>query len=276
VRDAGRIPYLRGVQTSRTPDLRSGALTAWGNAWLDGLVGLDDVLTEIRDELGGHGAPHSIGGEPLAIGLGALRRAGVWRLRLVLPVPGDVSGLPGAPSVTADALAAGEAVVCLGPDLPLVLVPSVTAHGPVAEGGLESVHWQVASGTRTPPPPAGVRAADGELAEAIGRTTAELVRLDVGRARPEILAALRGHRDGAPGRPLPPGYPPAAHALLARAGRLARILDLAAHDDGGAVTAGEVSGRSAALRALSAAVRHARESAYDAFVPTGAAVPPPP
>jgi hypothetical protein len=263
------------VQPRLSPGPRSGALTAWGNAWLAGLSSLDDLLTEVADEVCGHGAPHTLSGEPLALGLGTLRQAGARGLRLVLPVPGDVSGLPGPPAANADALAAGEAVLVLGADRPLMLVPTVTAHGPAVEGGLESVHWRVVVGERMPPPPLPVRAADGELTLAIRETTAELVRLDVAQARPDVLAALRDRRDDEPARPLPPGYPPAANVLLARARGLDDLLELAARDDGGAVTTGEITRRSAALRGLSAAVRHARESAYAAFQPAGAAVPPP-
>ncbi len=263
------------VQPSLSPGPRSGALTAWGNAWLAGLASLDDLLTEVADEVCGPGAPHSLGGESLPLGLGALRRTGARGLRLVLPVPGDVSGLPGPPSVNADALTAGEAVLVLGADRPLLLVPTVTAHGPPVEGGLESVHWRILSAERLPPPPLPVRAADQELTQAIRETTAELLQLDVARARPDVLAALRDRREDEPARPLPPGYPPAANVLLARARGLGDLLDLAAQDDGGAITTGEITRRSAALRGLSAAVRHAQESAYAAFQPAGAAVPPP-
>ncbi|ABW11671.1 conserved hypothetical protein [Parafrankia sp. EAN1pec] len=245
---------------------RSGVLAGWGNAWLAGLVGLDDVITQVHEALGGS-APHTVGDEPLVLGLGALRRAGAERMRLVLPVPGDVSGLPGPPDVNRDALTAGEALVVIGPTPPLVLVPTVIVHGPAVEGGLESVHWRVLRAGRVPPPPAGLRAADHELSVAIRQTTAALVDLDIASARPEVLALLRDRGEPEPGPGLGPGYPPNAHALLARAERLAELLELAARDDGAAVTATEVSRRSAALRGLSAAVRRAYEAAYDAFDP---------
>jgi hypothetical protein len=247
-------------------------LTGWGNAWLAGLVGLDDVITRVQHALGG--APHTIGDDPLVLGLGALRAAGAERLRLVLPVPGDVSGLPGPADANRDALAAGEAVVVLGPNPPLVLIPAVVVHGPAVEGRLESVRWRILAAARTPPPPTGLRTAEYELGEAIRGTTAALLDLDIASARPEVLALLRDRGEDEPGPGLGPGYPPAAHALLARAERLAKLLDLAARDDGAAVTAAEVSRRSAALRGLSAAVRRAYESAYDAFDPACATSPP--
>ncbi|WP_250280215.1 hypothetical protein [Frankia sp. Cppng1_Ct_nod] len=247
---------------------RSGALTGWGNAWLAGLVSTDEAITQIREGSGGPGAPHTIDDQGLALGLGWLRTVGAQRLRLVLPVPGDVSGLPGPAEANREALAAGEAVVVVGPVPPLVLVPSVTAHGPVVEGGLESVHWHSATGARLPPPPSPLRAAEHELNHAIRTATAALLHLDRAMARPEVLSALRDRHEDEPVPLLAPGYPPSAHALLARAVRVAGLIDLAARDDGAAVTAEEIGRRSTTLRALSAAVRRACESAYDAFDPS--------
>ncbi|MCK9894847.1 hypothetical protein [Frankia sp. AgB32] len=254
---------------------RSGVLTGWGNAWLAGLVGLDDVITQVHRALGGAPAPHTLGDEPLVLGLGALRAAGAERLRLVLPIPGDAAGLPGPPEVNRDAITAGEAVIVVGPVPPLALVPGVVVHGPAVEGRLESVHWRVLSAARTPPPGAGLRAAEHELSDAIRTTTAALVHLDIASARPEVMALLRDRGEPEPGPGLGPGHPPGAHALLARAERLSALLDLAARDDGAAVTAVEIARRTAALRGLSAAVRHAYEAAYDAFDPSYATVRPP-
>ncbi|MBX6387807.1 MAG: hypothetical protein IRZ08_02195 [Frankia sp.] len=254
------------------PTPRSGVLTGWGNAWLAGLVGFDDLLTRVQQALGT--GQHVLGGEPLLLGLGALRSAGAERFRLVLPVPGDISGLPGPPEVNGDALAAGEAVLVIGPNPPLLLVPTVEVHGPAVEGGLESVHWRVLAAARVPAPPTPVRAAEYELSQAIASTTSALLDMDIAAARPEVLALLRDRPQEEPGPGLGPGYPPAAHALLARAERLHALLDLAALDDGAAVTASEVSRRSAALRGLSAAVRRAYEAAYDAFDPAHATTPP--
>jgi hypothetical protein len=255
---------------------RSGALIGWGNAWLAGLASTDEAITEIRADLGEHAAPHSIDGDGLALGLGRLRSGGARRLRLVLPIPGDVSGLPGPAKVNGEALAAGEAVVVLGPAPPLVLVPSVTAHGPAVEGGLESVHWTSHTGATEPPPPASLRAAEHDLNHAMRVTTAALASAELGRARPEVLAVLRDRQEDEEPRPLlPPGYPPPAHALLARVRRVARLLELAAHDDGAAITAAEIEARTAALRGLSAAVRRACESVYDAFDASLRLAPPP-
>ncbi|EIV90978.1 hypothetical protein FraQA3DRAFT_0394 [Frankia sp. QA3] len=269
------MPTVGNVLPALSASPRSGVLTGWGNAWLAGLVGLDDVITKVHRALGGEAAPHTVGDEPLVLGLGALRTAGAQRLRLVLPAPGDAAGLPGPPEVNRDAITAGEAIIVVGPNPPLLLVPSVVVHGPALEGRLESVHWRVLPAARVPPPGAGLRAAEHDLSEAIRTTTAALVHLDIASARPEVLALLRDRGEEEPGPGLGPGHPSAAHALLARAERLSTLLDLAARDDGAAVTASEIARRSAALRGLSAAVRRAYEAAYDAFDPSCATVQPP-
>src|SRR3954454_7558691 len=96
---------------------RAARLVAWGNAWLAGLVGLDELLDVVQrgDE------PHLVvneleGGEPtpLALALGQLRSSGATRFQLALPVPGDVSSLPGPATVNRLALEAGEAVLVDG------------------------------------------------------------------------------------------------------------------------------------------------------------------
>jgi hypothetical protein len=245
----------------------SAALAGWGNAWLAGIVGLDDVITHVHAWLGDHPAPHTLAGEPLALGLGGLRAAGACRLRLVLPVPGDASGLPGPPELNRKAIEAGEAVVVVGPLPPLALVPSVVAHGPAVEGGLTSVHWELSKAAGHPAPPADLRAAELELANAIRTTTATLIDMDIAGARPEVLAVLRDRGEPSSGPALPPGYPPSAHALLARAARLASLLQLAAHDGGAACTARQATHRAAALRGLHTAVRRAYEATFDAIDP---------
>jgi hypothetical protein len=241
-------------------------LTGWGNAWLAGIVGLDDVITHVHASLGDQ-SPHTLAGEPLVLGLGRLRAAGAQRLRLLLPVPGDLAGLPGPPALNRDAVDAGEVIIVVGPTPPLALVPRVVTHGSAVEGTLESVHWELSTVACNVAPTVGLRAAELELADAIRTTTATLVDLDIAGARPEVLALLRDRGNQTPAPMLPPGYPPSAHALLARAARLASLLDLAARDDGAAVSAGEVTHRAAALRGLHTAVRRAYEATFDAIDP---------
>ena len=80
---------------SGTPP-RSALLAAWGNAWLAGDTGLPELVSRVTayDDL------HSVVGLavddlPLERAVARLRAAGVTRLRVVLPAPGDALGLPG-------------------------------------------------------------------------------------------------------------------------------------------------------------------------------------
>ncbi|MCU1657322.1 MAG: hypothetical protein JWO57_1978, partial [Pseudonocardiales bacterium] len=93
--------------------LRSGPLAAWASAWLAGLVASDDVLRAVT----AGDAPHQVGGlgtfdaelVPLSEVLIAWRRGGE-PVRVVLPVAGDVRGVPGPAEFRSAALEAGEAV----------------------------------------------------------------------------------------------------------------------------------------------------------------------
>src|SRR5919107_767574 len=97
------------------------------------------------------GLPGTDEAVPLGWALTALRGLGERRFRLVLPVPGDVRGLPRAPGLAPQALEAGQAAVGehlalvpepLGPEvvqwtaLPLDGHPSVA---PLPEGSLRAV-----------------------------------------------------------------------------------------------------------------------------------------
>jgi hypothetical protein len=65
---------------------------------------------------------------------------------------------------------------------------------------------------------------------------------------------------------MPPGTDPVALSVLARAQRLARVLDLALTDaPGGAVTTGQAAARDDALRPLADAVREAITAAFNAI-----------
>ena len=112
------------------------------------------------------------------------------------------------------------------------------------------------------PPETSPRGAAAELSEALRQATAALTQLDVAGAGQEVLDALARARDQRPAAALPIGHPAAAHELLARCERLETLLDLAAQDDGAAVTQHELRNRSEVLRALGSAVRRAQEVAY--------------
>ena len=120
----------------------SATLSVWANAWFAGKAAPDDVLdalscwapthsvTAYDDVAAGHtGLPWPDIQDAGAVTLlQTLRTAagqavtGTPSIRVVLPVPGDVRGLPPGTQFERDALAAGEAVIATHPDDPSVAV----------------------------------------------------------------------------------------------------------------------------------------------------------
>lgn len=251
---------------------RSALLAAWGSAWLAG----EASLTELVSRVSAHDDAHTVLGlvpEPLDLGRAAarLRAAGLQRMRLVLPVPGDVVGLPGPGPFTAAALQASQGVLALGPDgAGTGLVPTITAHGSPFDGTVTTVTWQ-AYAVRLPGPDPGpfLHDAEHDLRIGLSQCVQVLGELDVARWRPEVAGALadlrRESRAGMDTDELPQGYPQRARQLLVRARTLARVVTLALADSGGAVDAFSGSVREQALRELGAVVRRARIAGYNAY-----------
>lgn len=240
---------------------RSGRVVAWGNAVLAGVVSPDDGDAGAVGRDAQHrvlGVPGADGPVSWAVAYGLLRRAGVTRLRLALPVPGDPAGLAGPAPTTAAAIAAGQAVVTEGATA-LVVVPT-TAD---SEGG-PVVRWDVWPAAEPAPASGDVAAADRELRQAILAVGDALVDLDLGRDRPEAWREVGQAERRAGAQPLPPTLPSPAVALLRSAVRIAATLALAVEDDGAAVTAGEAAARREALAPLARAARVALVAAYGA------------
>ena len=238
-------------------DLPAGRFAAWATAWLTGRCSFDEALDALAGDTAHSvsGLPGVEGAVPLGTALAALRGRGERRFALVLPVPGDVRGLPRAPELTAPALAAGQ--VAVGDTLALVPQPL----------GSEMVAWTAYPLTTPAPPPVEgtLRAASGELDLAVGDAARTLVGLDLARWHPEVPALLAGLAGTATVPGLPADTDPLALSVLARAQRLARVLDLAMADaPGAAVTTTQAAARDEALRPLADAVRQALTSAYNA------------
>ncbi|MBI1376046.1 MAG: hypothetical protein GC157_00960 [Frankiales bacterium] len=245
---------------------RPGALTCWGNAYLGGAASLDECVERTVHADALHrvtGVPDEPDAVSLAVALGRLRASGVTGLRLVLPEPGDPTGLPGPRTTTDAAVAAGCAVLTVGPPevAPLALVPTVSAadRGDVVRWDVHAAAWAV--------PPAGLPSlaeADRGLSEALRATTADLDALDVASGRdavgPRLVAIDRSVRR----IDLPASLPARAQRMVAGASRLLGILTVAAEGDGAAVTAGEAAGRAQALRPLRTAARYALCAGYSA------------
>lgn len=243
-------------------DHRSGPLAAWAAAFFAGRVSVDQVA----DAVTGADAPHLVGGlpafdvelVPLREVLVAWRRAG-GSVRLVLPVAGDVRGLPGPAEFRSAALEAGEAVVGTG----LGVVPQFIDYAP--SSAPPTVLWQAFAAEPTPVDYLAVGDAQHELTTAIRDSASALAAADVAGWIDDIADTLHDARRAGERLNLPPGHPPRAVALLAQAERLQAVLDLAFTDPtGGAIDRTGIAARASALRPLAVAVRRARLAGYNA------------
>jgi hypothetical protein len=238
---------------------RSGLLAAWTNAFVAGHASLDQVV----DGTTGADQPHvvtGLAGPGERSGLHDLVvcfRRGGEPVRVALPVPGDVRGVPGPRAFRDAALAAGEAVVCglLG------VVPAIVEFHP--SSAPTQVEWTVYRLEDPSNDYEAVADAQFELATAIRETASALAAADV--ASRDVPAELADARRRSEHLDLPPGHPQRAVALLAQAERMQAVLELALADPaGGAVDRFGMSARDAALRPLATAVRRARVAGYSA------------
>lgn len=239
-------------------DYPAGRFAVWATAWLTGRTSYDDALDAL---VGDHahrvsGLPGAEGAVPLGTALSALRGLGERRVRLVLPVAGDVRGLPAVPPLTAAALEAGQAAV----GERLALVPE-----PVGEEVVQWTAFDLSGAAPVPPPVEGtLRATSGALDLAVTGAARTLAGLDLARWHPEVPALLAGLSQGRRAPGLPADHDPLALSVLARARRLAKVLDLAMADaPGGAVNQAQVAARDDALRPLANAVREAVTTAFN-------------
>jgi hypothetical protein len=240
-------------------DFPAGRFAVWATAWLTGRCSYDEALDALLGATAHRvaGLPGTDEAVPLGWALTALRGLGETRFRLVLPVPGDVRGLPRVPGLAALALESGQAAV----GDRLALVPE--ALGP------EAIAWTAFDLTgaepAAPPVEGTLRSASGRLDLAVGDAARTLVGLDLARWNPEVPALLAdlAKSTNAPG--LPADHEPLALSVLGRAQRLAAVLDLAMADaPGGAVTHAQAAARDDALRPLAQAVREATVAAFNA------------
>lgn len=239
-------------------DYPAGRFAVWATAWLTGRTSYDEALDALVSDTAHRvvGLPGSTEAVPLGWALSALRGLGERRLRLVLPVAGDVRGLPAAPGLAPLALEVGQAAV----GSRLALVPE--------ELGPEAVSWTAVPLDDVPPaaPPVegSLRAVSGGLDLAVGDAARTLVALDLARWNPEVPTLLAGLAKTTKAPGLPSDHDPLALSVLGRAQRLARVLDLAMADaPGAAVTHSQAAARDDALRPLATAVREAVTAAYN-------------
>lgn len=238
--------------------------------WVHGLgAGANPVRRALR-AVQGDDEPHAVAGAdgggpgPVEDGAGLDDLLAAWgsgprESAALLPVPGDVTGLP--PDVASAAVEAGECVLAHAGGRSWAAVPDVVAFGSVHDTG-HLVTWRLHEVPDWRPRLPGVvgtlSEAELSLREALRDATEALAQLDVARWRDDAadaIAALRSDAD--PGWLLPPGLEPRALRVLVTAVRLRAVVDLATIDDGGAVNLWQADQRSAALRHVDHAARRA-------------------
>ena len=239
-------------------DFPAGRFAVWATAWLTGRCSYDEALDALLGSTAHRvaGLPGTDEAVPLGWALTALRGLGETRFRLVLPVAGDLRGLPRVARLAPLALESGQAAV----GGRLALVPE--AIGP------EAVAWTAFDLTgaepAAPPVEGTLRAVSGQLDLAVAGAARTLVALDLARWNPEVPALLAGLGRTAPAPALPDDHDPLAVSVLGRAQRLAAVLDLAMADaPGAAVNHAQAARRDDALRPLSTAVREAVAAAFN-------------
>jgi len=241
------------------PELPAAArLVVWGNACLAGAASPDEAAERVTGPSDAthrvFGLPGEDGGVSMTYALARLRPLGVTSLRLALPRPGDVSGLPGPPAFNRRALATGAAALAAGTS-PLGLLDE-------SRGA-----WTVHPVQPDPRPPTPLNEADRDLQRVMRSATARLVHLDVARWQPAAAEVLAHQAAQSTRSPLPRSSPPQSAHLLDTALRLLTIVDVARADDGAAVSASEMAARREALREVETAARHAVEAACNAGSP---------
>jgi hypothetical protein len=173
----------------------------------------------------------------------------------VLPVPGDVRGLPGPVAFRVAALDCGQAVIGGG----IGVIPELVDHWPSsAPPSLQWRRFDIESPVADPVPLAD---AQYELTEAIRDCASVLAQLPKTNpdGRTEINDELAAARRAGERINLPPSHPAKAVALVAQAERMAAVLVLV-----GVEPADPHNDRSAALVPLVTAVRRARLAGYNA------------
>ncbi len=258
-----------------TPLPRAALLSLWAGPVLAGRANVGALLRAVQ----GDDEPHEIAVAD-APGLGPVPAPGrlaalvqtladrhVRALRLVLPVPGDPSALPGPREVNEAAIEAGECVVSVGGP-PVVIVPEVYEFGSVYEVGHQVV-WHVRDcAVPVSPLVTTVSEAERELREALLHATDVLTDLDVSSWREDAAQRIDDLRGTGLSR-LPGTTPPRAARVLDLAWRVRSIVELAREDHGGAVNGWEAGRRDEELRRLEAVSRRAVVAAVNASIRVG-------
>lgn len=277
----------------------SATLAVWANAWLAGRAAPDDVLDALSvwaprhsvtayDSVaaGSTGLPWPELEHSAAVSLlptlrsAAGPRAGVPPVRVALPVPGDVRGLPAGTQFQRDALAAGEAIVVTDSRTPshaVGLVPDLEYDEPDDEPGADEFEVEVRALAWT------AYSVPGSVGDHPDLGEAEYTLRSAVRAAADALSALRAGSAGADVED-PRGLVEQVLAATAQhqipdhaPTRAVRVLENAAHIDAiitvsaglmpiGLQSSSEIQIASDALRPLADVVRTARLAAVNAIL----------
>ena len=276
----------------------SVSLSVWANAWLAGVAAPDDVLDALSQWAPRHSVtaydavaagthrPAVAGSEPRRDHVAAADAADRGRIplrrrrsRVVLPVPGDVRGLPAGTQFQRDAVTAGEAIL-VGGD------PSSTAVGLVPDFDYDDcrrLRIRADEPSCRPGVDGVLAAATLPVAEHVDLGDAEYALRSAVRSAADALGALRAEarrrrrrrsaRHGRAGAGVVGSHRAPDHAPS----RALRVLENAAHVDAiitvssGLMPIGLQSRRRSqiandALRPLAAVVRSARLAAVSAIL----------
>jgi hypothetical protein len=247
----------------------AGRFVAWASAYLTESTSLDEAAAAITGDVDVHRVlTWTDAVEPIAMtqALGLLRRHGVTSLRLVLPVPGDVTGVPGPVTASSAATDAGQAVVCVADVTvpPLMFVPRTSQPDPSNEALLTLWEPHPVEFTKAPYGLPTLSEAERQLNEAMAESTATLAQLDVARGRDEFARDLARIMRATEQVHVPSTLSARAQRMIASGSRLLAIVDLAQRTDGASVSATSADMRRAALRPLGQAARYALCAGYSA------------
>jgi hypothetical protein len=274
----------------------SVSLSVWANAWLAGVAAPDDVLDALSQWAPRHSvtAYDSVAAGRTGLPWPDLNDAGAVSLLqtlrtaagppgstpsigVVLPVPGDVRGLPAGTQFQRDAVTAGEAIiVARDPFAAIGLVPEFDYDDDIEdesefEPELCALSWTVYS---VPDAPTveyvdlgdaeyTLRSAVRSAAEALGALRAGAAGADVADPRglvEQVLESGRQHR-------IPDHAPTRAMRVLENAAHVDAIITVSSGlIPSGLQSSTEVQIASDALRPLSGVVRSARMAAVGAIL----------
>ena len=205
---------------------------------------------------------------------GDLDRLDLWHdlgeraLLVALPAPGDLVGMPGA-SVEAQGAAAAGGECVFVPGLGGLLVPTISTYGGGPEGGLDvgtRVDWTAYDAD--PVPRHRVEALEASQLERHLRVEirAATEAIDAIGGQPFGAGAARTLADAALGGRwgLPPALPGRAARVIALAGTIDSVVDVALRAGDGALTAAEASSRHRVLLRLQRASERALADATNA------------